>query len=747
MTPEHTTIQISVTDQRERRRRRRELMLAAFLFLVVVLLSLIELKYLGVNVYLFLALFNLNFIFLLLMLLLVVRNGVKLLLERRRNVLGARMRSRLVLAFISLSFIPTVLMYLISMQFVQTSVEYWFNSQVGNSMEQALDVGQSMYDYGRERLERMARGVVSTLPERLPPEDAELLQQRLQDKYGEYGLTMLGVLDRQRQDVAWAWTPRFEHAWRTEMKSSVDWRGLEDAGKFWSMWWPGAGEDFVIGVMPLDGGRSGFLVLGERMGSGLLFKLDGIARGVDEYKKLKTMKRPLKVALFFILGVLALLIIFGAMWFGFRLSKELAAPIMALAQGTERIARGDLSVRLEDTSSDELGVLVRSFNRMAADLEAMRLGLTEANIQLGDKNRELAERGRYIETVLDNIAAGVVSLDGEGRISTVNKAAASMLGMQGRELLGLRPQALFLPEDLAQVEEARIFIFENPGAIWERQINVRMRGLERTLLVNVVTLGEGGLRSGLVAVFEDITEIQKMQRMAAWREVARRIAHEIKNPLTPIKLSAQRLQRKFGKQVSDPAFAECTGLIVGQVEHLQQMVQEFSAFAKLPEMELKMGRLEPLLHEVVSLFQHSHSAIRWDLDIEPLPELRFDAEGLRRGLINILTNAVEALHVASAPGHGEESVLQPDALVVVRAHHIEEQGLVRVEVEDNGPGLSMEERSRLFEPYFSRKKGGTGLGLTILKSIISDHRGYVRVRTPGPQGTVLVLELPVPESV
>ena len=483
------------------------------------------------------------------------------------------------------------------------------------------------------------------------------------------------------------------------------------------------------------------------MGSGLRARLDMISRGVEEYRKLNTLKQPLKVALFFIMGVLALLIIFGAMWFGFRLAKELSAPILALAEGTERIARGDLSVRLEDNSRDELGLLVRSFNRMAADLEAMRQGLTEANLQLEGSNEALAERGRYIEAVLDNIAAGVVSLDAEGRITTVNKAASAMLGMDGKFLMGLCPQDLFSGPETALMEEARTFVAENPGQIWERQLTVRMRGLERTVLVNVVALGQGEPAAGVVAVFEDITELQKMQRMAAWREVARRIAHEIKNPLTPIKLSAQRLQRKFGAQVSDKAFGECIELIVGQVEHLQQMVQEFSAFAKLPEMTPRPGRLEPLLQEVTALFRHSHAAIRWELDLEPLPELLFDPEGLRRGCINILTNAVEALQ---PPQEQDGAPLTPEAspapLVRITARHDQALGLVRLEVYNNGPRLSPEESSRLFEPYFSRKKGGTGLGLTILKSIVTDHRGYVRARSPQEGGVLVVVELPVPEK-
>ncbi len=744
MSQEPNAIRISVTDSRERRRRRRELLLAGVLFLVVVILSVIELKYLGVNVYLFLALFNLNFIFLLLVLLLVVRNGVKLILERRRNVLGARLRSRLVMAFVSLSIVPTLLMYLVSVQFVQTSVDFWFKSQVESSMEQAMDLGQAVYASGKKRLERLATGISDSLAKD-PDRDPERLRKLFKEKASEYGLVMLGLLDQDTKDVVWSWTPRFESAWRGEMHAAVDWKSLARQSRFWSMWWPGAGEDFVIGVLPVllhspgdntaAPSRSGYLVLGESIGSGLLYKMDSIARGVEEYSKLTTMKQPLKVALFFIMGVLTLLIIFGAMWFGFRLAKELSAPIMALAQGTERIAKGDLSVRLEDTSKDEMGVLVRSFNRMAEDLEAMRSGLTAANFKLSSTNREIEERGRYIETVLNNIAAGVISLDQEGRVSTVNKAAADMLDVKIEDIVGREPVQLLTPQQLSLLRQARQYLAESPGAVFEHQISLRVGGQERKLLVNVVGLGASEAAS-LVAVLEDITEIEKMQRMAAWREVARRIAHEIKNPLTPIKLSAQRLERKFGDQVRDRAFQECTGLIVSQVEHLQQMVQEFSAFAKLPEITPVPGRLEPLVEEAVALFQHSHSNVEWKLNIPaPLPEISLDREGMRRGIMNVLSNSVDALVNTTPP--------VDNPAVVIEAVYDRERGLVRLSFHDNGPGLTTEERSRLFEPYFSRKKGGTGLGLTILKSIVTDHRGYVRAYNAPEGGAVLVIELPV----
>jgi two-component system nitrogen regulation sensor histidine kinase NtrY len=279
---------------------------------------------------------------------------------------------------------------------------------------------------------------------------------------------------------------------------------------------------------------------------------------------------------------------------------------------------------------------------------------------------------------------------------------------------------------LAQLEKS-------PGQQWQQQVNVGLGSREAKFLVNVVGLRTPeGRDAGLVAVFEDITELEKMQRVAAWREVARRIAHEIKNPLTPIKLSAQRLERRFAGEVEDPVFTESTRLIVRQVENMQQMVQEFSAFAKMPEVVLKPDDLPSLVSEVVDLFRHSHASIDWELSLHgEFPQVRFDREGVRRVLINILTNAAEAM--------GEVR----DSRVEVDCSYDSILKLAVVEVRDNGPGLSDEDRTRLFEPYFSRKKGGTGLGLTIARSIVSDHHGYLRVRPNHPRGTIFVVELPL----
>lgn len=724
-------IKISTADNREQKRRRRELLLAGFCFALIAVLTWVELKYLGGNSYLFLGLLNLNFILLLLVLFIVARNSVKLLLERRRKVLGSRLRTRLVLAFISLSLIPTTLMFLVSVKFVQTSVDYWFKGQVEDSMEQALELGRTFYGSAQERLERRAKNMIDEIVERQYRWGGKGMNVFLGEKLEEYDLSLVGVVTPDGNVQNTHSTPQWEKIW-PEIKERVDWANLREKPRTWSTIMPKQGSDLIVGISPVDNGKTGFLVLGENAGQGLLHRLDQIVRGLDEYKKLKTLKYPWKMTLYLTLGVMTMLIILGAIWFGFRLAKEISAPVQALAAGTERIARGDLTVRLEDPSDDELGFLVGSFNRMAEDLESSQDSVQRAQERLAQQNQELERRGRYIEAVLDNITSGVISMDPKGRIGTVNQAAGEILGVPTEFLIGKKPHAMLSGEFADLMQSALDQVAANPSSKWTRQIDLPVRNKVVKVLVNVVPLRAGaGGEGGTVAVFEDVTELEKIQRLAAWREVARRIAHEIKNPLTPIKLSAQRLQRKFGDGIDDRSFDECTGLIVRQVERLQQMVVEFSAYAKIPEVQPRLDYLVPLMEEVVGMFEHTHRSIEWSLDfVSPIPEVAFDREAIRKVLINLLTNAVEALD-----GRRGGSV-------AVSAEHDRDAGRIVILVHDNGPGLSEEDSSRMFEPYFSRKKGGTGLGLAIVRSIVTDHKGAVRVESDVDTGTTFVVELP-----
>jgi len=728
MTPD--PIRISSSTRNEKRRRKWEYILALIFFLMLIGLTWAELKYLSEDYYLILNLLILNGLLLLAMLFYVMRNAVRLMLERRRRVLGSKLRTRLVLAFISLSLIPTALIYIVSVKFVQTSVDYWFKGQVEESMEQALELGRAFYGSAQDRLERRGAVMIEEIIKTRYAWGGKGMDKYLKKKFTEYDLSLIGVINADGKEQNTHTTPQWEKAW-PEIKEKIDWQSLKADPRTWTTIIPKPGSDLVLGVTPVDGGKTGYLLIGETVGQGVLHRLDQIVRGLDEYKKLKDRKYPWKMNLYLTLGVMALLIILGAIWFGFRLAKELSAPVQALAVGTERIGRGDLSVRLEDRSDDELGFLVQSFNRMAEDLEQSQESVQQANLRLAQQNQELERRGQYIEAVLNNITSGVISMDGEGRIGTVNTAAEEILGVPGKLLIGRKASELLAGDFSSMMLEALKQVSANPGSLWQRQLDLPVRGKLIKVLVNVVSLRTvGGREAGHVAVFEDITELEKIQRLAAWREVARRIAHEIKNPLTPIKLSAQRLQNKYGSNINEPVFDDCTGLIVKQVERLQNMVTEFSAYAKLPEVQPRVDLLAPVLEEVVTMFENTYTGVSWKLKFaSPIEAFPFDREAIRKVLINLLTNAAEALKDVY------------DAQTVITAYHDISRGKVAVTVADNGPGLP-KDSSRLFEPYYTDKKGGTGLGLTIVRSIVSDHNGKVRAVPNKPQGTVFEIELP-----
>ena len=714
--------------ERERLRRRRELFFVSGAFILVAVLTRLLFFLYDTGSALFLTVFCLNFLLLLAILGVVIRNGLKLLLERRRGVLGARLRTRMTLAFIIMTVSPCLLMFLITSKFVQVSIDFWFRDQIAISMETALEVGRTDLEKTERRVLVQGMNIIAQASPLDLTQAGPDVDNYLQVKRRENALPLIGILSENHKEVLWHANPDARESWQAG-KAMFNWEILTDQGSQ-TLLSPGLEEDYVLSVQRLPEG--GFFVCAEGMGPFFKAKLDKLASASTEYKQLRRIRNEVKGMLYSGLSVLTTLIMLGAIWFGFRVAKEVTAPVLSVADAAQRIAKGELDVRLDDYAKDELGLLIRAFNSMAADLEAFRADLTGANKLLAEQNREIGQHSQYIEAILNNITSGVISVDHEGRISMVNTAARAILGSP-KDVVN-KDLVAFLPEEMGRQTRAMFEQFRHrPLSTWQRQINLQIFGQDRQLLVSAAGLvTPEGENRGFVAVFEDISEMERMQRMAAWREVARRIAHEIKNPLTPIKLSAQRLQRKFGGMVDDPAFGQSTELIVRQVETLQEMVQEFSAFAKLPEVDPKVGDIMPLLMELTDLFRNSHSRIHWDLDLpESIPILPMDKNGLRRVFLNILSNAAEAL----------EGVATPQARVSATVDTA--RSVLRIAVEDNGTGLSELERSRLFEPYYSRKKGGTGLGLTIVRSIITDHKGYVRAEISPLGGAMIIIELPL----
>jgi len=475
-----------------------------------------------------------------------------------------------------------------------------------------------------------------------------------------------------------------------------------------------------------------FLVIGRLLPKDLLADMAEITTGFENYQQMKMLKKPVKISNLITLSIVTLLILLFASWFGFYLAKSITVPIHELAEGTRRIAHGDLDVHVDQDSDDEIGTLVNSFNRMTLDLQASKAALEKSNLELKLTSEEIERRRRYMEIVLRNVAAGVVSVDAEGRIRTINKSSETMFSLKAEDVLN-RHYSEVLQANHMEIASKFIEIYQiTKQRTLQRQVRSLVGSRLMTLLVTVSILeDEEGQYLGIVVVFDDLTELERAQRMAAWREVARRIAHEIKNPLTPIQLSAQRLRRKYLQRFTQDGqvFEECTRTIINQVDELKLLVNEFSNFARMPTANPSPNDLAEIVQETLLLFRESHPATNFIFEQQDsIPLLELDREQMKRVMINLLDNAV-----AAVDGNGE---------IRVNISFDEILKIVRLEVSDNGPGISAEDKIGMFEPYFSTKDKGTGLGLAIVSNIIADHQGFIRVRDNQPQGTTIVIELP-----
>jgi len=414
------------------------------------------------------------------------------------------------------------------------------------------------------------------------------------------------------------------------------------------------------------------------------------------------------------------------------LANSISKPVQELLEATRLVAEGRLDIQIENSSVDEIGLLVQSFNMMTNDLRTKQQALNSANSELTKINLESEQRRQYMEIVLRNVAAGVISVDKNGCITSINKSAEKLLNINTGTLLGRNFRELLQDSRLDIVKEILRDLLAAKKDNINRQIYLDVRGTRLALHLNVTMLrDESGKFVGTVLVLDDLTQVIKAQRMAAWREVARRIAHEIKNPLTPIQLSAQRLRKRYLSRFSndEKVFDECTEMIIKSVDDLKNLVNEFSNFARMPSIQPEPDDLNEIIRETLTLYQQAHRGVHFDFVPDKLlPQLKVDRSQIKRVVINLLENAVFAM--------------EEQGVITIHTNYDSELKMASFSISDNGPGISPEDKPRLFEPYFSTKKTGTGLGLAIANSVISDHNGFVRVRDIQPHGACFIVELP-----
>ncbi len=685
------------------------------------------------NVFSFL-LVNLNIVLLLVMMFLVLRNLFKLFIERRRRVPGSQLRSRLVAAFVTIALVPASVMLVVSYQFVTSNIDDWLSSEVEESLQGAWQLARTYYRESADDALAHARALAGEISARgLASADGnERLRELVAGHQAAYGLgTVQVVLADGKQILA-----EFNESTPTGVTVFADpdllakAKAGEQGTKVESL---GEG-DLIRGSAPF------FAADGETvMGAVIVdFLIERSARRWSEeilvsfrdFRQLKLSKQPFKNLYAITLALASVVVVFSAAWLGMYLARGITEPIVRLAAATGEVAGGNWEVEIGESGGDEIGTLVSSFNSMTA--------------QLKHSHEDLDERRSYIENVLANIDAGVISVDNDLVIGTVNPAAVSLLGLSEGNVEGQPAVEVFETAGFSEVA-ALLGDLASGGAPSGSRLNVEREEEGRTLQVTATRLTRAsGVAAGSVLFFENVSQIVEVQRMEAWREVARRIAHEIKNPLTPIQLSAQRLGRRLSSQLAGAdaeVLGECVGTIVQQVDTLKTLVNEFSQFARRSEGPKAAHELNQLVEETMPLYRQARPDI--DIRFEPaarLPRVMMHREAVKRALINLLDNAVAAVSSGNGGGPGETAAVNVSTRF--------DEGLSRVvlEVTDNGPGIPAEQRARVFEPYFSTKDEGTGLGLAIVASVAAEHQAYVRVRDNEPKGSRFVLEFPALED-
>jgi two-component system nitrogen regulation sensor histidine kinase NtrY len=684
----------------------------------------------------------------------LARNVVKLMVERRRGLPFSRFRAKLVLAMLGLTIVPSVLVLIVGGELIRSSTERWLRVPIDDVLRLSTQIAGDYYREREARVEANAHRIAAAVPAAaVIGADAETVRRAIASEVTLGRVTLIQVYRVQREPGARAAVsplvavespalPRGQTRGAADLVASRVLAGAPDPQTFEPL--EGGSELVRAGALirDRDGTAVGVVVASDHLLGQLATHARRITEAYEKYNQIAVMKRPLQGIYLSLFLTMTLMILVSATWTGVYLAKRITRPVQRLAAGAREIGAGHLDHRIEPETRDEFGSLVEAFNTMASGLAASQQKIERSRVDLEQKNLQLDERRRYIETVLERIATGVVSLGADGRIETINSAALRLLDVDGR-VVGSKAEALFQREDLHPLQPLLRHAGGGASPAAAQEFALVREGRELHLAAAATPLArEDGSFGGAVLVFDDVTPLIRTQRVAAWRDVARRLAHEIKNPLTPIQLCAERMRRHFS---SAPAPArelveECTSTIVGEVESLKELVDEFAQFARMPAPRVVPADLHALLADTLSLYNGLFRDIRLERRFtEGLPRVRVDAEQMRRVLINLVDNAVEALGgAAAAPRPNGEA---PSIVIETRYDRV--NGVARVLVADNGPGIPAADRDKLFMPYYSTKRRGSGLGLAIVRRIIAEHGGSIEVADNVPAGTVFTIDLPV----
>jgi two-component system nitrogen regulation sensor histidine kinase NtrY len=661
------------------------------------------------------------------------RNLLKLFAERRMGVLGSKFRTRMVAGALLLSFVPVVVMYWFAYGLMNRSIERWFSTPAEEVRSDIHAMGSLLANYATRNAHAEALVIAASAETQKAFSSREFSE--LSSAFRRHEPTLQGGFALAVQDGKEA----------ASFNSPVPWARLRTklpladaaAGRIAQFTW--GNTDYTLGSANV--GKTGAILVAIPLPAELAQTMNQVEAGQQRYYELARERRRVRSVYMGYLLLLTMIVLFVTTWLALFLSKLVTRPLAALAEATQEISRGRLDYRVEISGADEIGDLVRSFNRMAEELEASRRQIEASNREATEANTELDRRRRQMETILESIPTGVLSLDAARRVTHANQALLRMFHPEATHeptpkiLLGAPLAEVFTAEVLEDFEP--LLRRADRMGMAAGQMEMPAQRASVNVAITVATLRHQGEKSGYVIVFEDLSDLLKAQKQAAWREVARRVAHEIKNPLTPIALSAERIRRHLDRATpADPASMEvvrsCADTIASAVETVRRLVDEFSTLARFPASNPQPADINEVIENALSMFNGRLGGIRLHKSLSPdLPRVLADAESIKRAVANLVDNAADAL---------QDSMVRE---IEISTSLVASRDAVEISVADTGHGVTRELKEKLFLPYFSTKKRGTGLGLAIVSRIIEDHHGSIRVEENHPMGARFVVELPV----
>lgn len=667
-------------------------------------------------------LFGLTFLFIL------IRNILKMYYEKNQGGVGHSFKNRLVFFFIAFSIVPTLLLFYFATDVISQSIEQWFKTPIENIMKNVDDIKTNYYSKINEDLEHFSGIIADMIQQKrmYTEENKSFLQNRLKEKMLEYKLDVVNIY-KNKNEIFAIFNPRIPMQEYKNLPLDIVYSGLGGAG-FIKIDTLKNGELIRNGVaFDIEQGDKMLIITGKYFPESYTRSLSILATMVNKHSQMRVLRDPVKNTYMLLFLFITILIIFSASWLGFYLAKGITVPIEKLISATAEIAKGNLDVRIDYAAKDEFNTLINEFNRMAFDLKENRDKLNRRTI-------ELRHRRSIIETIMKNITSGVMALNSKGEIIALNPEAARMLSLDV-EVVSRKNFANVISETIYQDIHALISkAFETRFKLIEKEIDVKLQGRVINLAVKITQLRNpiNNRFSGLLVVFTDLTELIKAQRLLVWREVAKRIAHEIKNPLTPIQISSQRILRSLDQPPDKfRAIVEDSMHIISQeFDSIKKLAEEFANFARLPEIKFTQGDINEILEKMLAVYTSIYQNVQFKVKLDvALPSLvKLDVEQIKRVFVNILDNALEVI--------GKEGEIE------ISTRYNGESKFISIEFADNGPGISDEDKQKVFLPYFSKKSSGTGLGLAIAHNIIEEHNGLISVIDNEPRGARFIIELP-----